>query len=167
MTVALRATPTEDPHRIERGGSFRTAARNTPAACTWLTKSIVAGTAIMLLTLMAWSLVLPLALGWHSTVVVSGSMEPSIMTGDVVVSKPVDPADVAPGQVLLFRDPANPGHLLMHRLVRLDGEGRFITRGDANLGNDSTPVPPANLVGLPVLRLPWIGAPALWAGALR
>ena len=43
------------------------------------------------------------ARGWVPTTVASGSMEPRIRTGDVVVSMPIDGADAAAGQVVLVR----------------------------------------------------------------
>lgn len=106
--------------------------------------------------------IVPAAFGWRSTVVLSGSMEPRIAPGDVVASSPVVLGELVPGEVVLVRDPARVGHLLMHRFVRLDAEGRLVTQGDANLVPDPTPVPTANVLGLPRVRIPWVGLPALW-----
>lgn len=105
---------------------------------------------------------LPALLGWRTTVVMSGSMEPGIRTGDVVATQPVDPGVVIPGQVVLVRDPGQPDHLLMHRLVSIDADGKLVTKGDANRDQDSTPVEPADLLGLPRLRVPFIGLPIVW-----
>ena len=57
----------------------------------------------------------PLALGYSAHVVVSGSMAPRINAGDVVLTQPVTPTELRPGQVLLFADPQRPGGLLLHR----------------------------------------------------
>src|SRR4051812_18252163 len=81
--------------------------------------------------LMAWA-VMPLAIGWHADVILTGSMAPGVRPGDVVVSAPVEPADVSPGQVILFRDPSDKDKLLTHRVVRRQDGGSFITKGDAN-----------------------------------
>ncbi len=105
---------------------------------------------------------LPIALGWNSSVVTSGSMRPGFQPGDVVLSSPVAVADLVPGQVLLVDDPARRGHLLMHRYARPGPSGTLITQGDANRTVDSTPVPAKNVRGLPRLRVPWIGQPVLW-----
>ena len=69
---------------------------------------------------------------------------------------------MAAGAVVLVDDPANPGELLMHRVIRFDDAGRMITKGDANATADTTPVPMANLVGVPRIRIPYIGLPYLW-----
>jgi signal peptidase len=105
--------------------------------------------------------VAPVLLGWKPTVVVSGSMMPSIRPGDVISAAP-PPDRVKPGTVVLVENPAHPGELLMHRVIRFDDAGRMITKGDANQTADTTPVPMANLVGIPRMRIPWIGLPYLW-----
>ncbi|MBU2666329.1 signal peptidase I [Actinoplanes bogorensis] len=104
----------------------------------------------------------PVLLGWKSTVVVSGSMMPRIRPGDVISAAAPPPTHVEVGTVVLVNDPAHPGELLMHRVIRLDEAGRMITKGDANPTADSTPVPMDHLVGIPRIRIPYIGLPYLW-----
>lgn len=110
---------------------------------------------------MAWA-VMPLAAGWHGRVILSGSMVPEIDPGDVVLTVGVDPAKLRPGQVIAFRDPARPGRVDVHRIVRRNDDGTFVTRGDANAEADSTPLPPSNIVGMPRLLVPWVGLPHYW-----
>lgn len=110
---------------------------------------------------MAWA-VMPLALGWQGRVVLSGSMRPAIVPGDVILTVPTDPATLHPGEAVAFRDPARLGRVDVHRIVRRNPDGSFITRGDANAQPDSTPVPASDIVGLPRLRVPWVGLPQYW-----
>ena len=127
--------------------------------------TIVRGIVAVMLTVAGGLLVLsmlPVALHWQSTVVMSGSMAPRILPGDVVASAPVRARDLVPGQVVLVRNPAAPDRLLMHRFVRWTADGRLVTKGDANAAPDSTGVPVSHLVGLPRLRVPFVGLPALW-----
>lgn len=105
---------------------------------------------------------IPLALGWRSDVVITGSMSPRVRPGDVVLSQPVSASQVAIGQVVLVEDPARPGELLMHRLVRREPDGSLITQGDVNAVADSTPVPVDRVLGLPRLRIPYVGLPVVW-----
>jgi signal peptidase len=123
--------------------------------------SLAAVLLAVLCGLVLWSL-LPTALGWKPQVVLTGSMYPRIHPGDLVLAAPVTAAAVQPGQVMLFQDPAHPARTLVHRVVRRDPDGDFITKGDANQSEDSTPVPPGNVRGLPRLRIPWIGLPVVW-----
>lgn len=104
----------------------------------------------------------PAAMGWRPDVILTGSMAPAIMPGDVVVSAPIKPRDIIPGRVLLVDNPLRPGELLLHRAVSITSNGSIITRGDANQSADSAPVPIASVRGLPRLRVPMIGLPALW-----
>lgn len=109
-----------------------------------------------------WAVV-PMAIGWHSTTVMSGSMEPALHVGDVVVSKTVEPHELRKGQVLLFEDPDHAGVLRLHRFDALNADGTLTTKGDANPGADSTPITRAAVDGVGYLRVPFIGTPITWA----
>jgi signal peptidase I len=143
----------------------RVARRDAPArrpAVVWrlVVSGVCRSVLLVALALTAWA-VLPVVVGSKPTVVMSGSMSPVLPVGDVVVSRPVDRADLALGQVLLFDDPDRPGTLRMHRLV--DARGDVLrTKGDANADRDSSPIPFDAVHGVGYLRVPFIGLPALW-----
>lgn len=107
--------------------------------------------------------VVPTVIGWHSTTVMTGSMEPTLHVGDVVVSKPIEPRELRKGQVLLFDDPDHVGILRLHRFNALNADGTLTTKGDVNPGADSTPITRAAVVGVGYLRVPFIGIPITWA----
>jgi signal peptidase I len=124
------------------------------------------GRAILLSVLggMAFFTLAPVALGWHPTVVISGSMEPAIHVGDVVVTSPLHASDAATlpmGSIVMAADPTRPGGSLMHRVIARNDDGSLKTKGDANLLADSTPMPAANLRGVARYRIPAIGVPIL------
>jgi signal peptidase I len=102
------------------------------------------------------------AVGWRADVVLSGSMAPGILPGDVVVGRPADGSEVTPGELIVFEDPAAPGRTVLHRVVRRQEDGALVTRGDANAADDSTPVLPEAVVASPRLRVPYVGLPSLW-----
>jgi signal peptidase len=104
----------------------------------------------------------PRLVGFQGHVVVSGSMEPRLSAGDVVLTRPVLPQDLQPGQVLLFPDPEGADRLVLHRLVAFDGRGDLVTRGDANQSDDTTHVPASSVIGEAQLRVPYVGLPAYW-----
>jgi signal peptidase I len=114
----------------------------------------------MLVCLALWAAV-PALLGWQPTTVSSGSMMPRLHVGDVSVAKPVTKAPSLQ-QVLLFHDPDHAGKLRLHRFVRVDDQGRMITRGDANPNDDSSPVTMDDLEGVAVLRVPYVALPIVW-----
>ena len=105
---------------------------------------------------------LPMLLGWHTTTVLTGSMQPRLLIGDVAVSRPVAPSALRVDQVILFADPDHPGRLRLHRFVAVNGSGELITRGDANSANDSTPIEAPAVRGVATLRVPYVGAPRVW-----
>ncbi|WIE81893.1 LamG-like jellyroll fold domain-containing protein [Curtobacterium sp. MCPF17_021] len=114
------------------------------------------------LLLAVWA-ALPASLGWHVTTVVSDSMAPGIRTGDVVAAMPAGPDAVDPGRVLLVDDPDHAERLRLHRLERIEQDGRLRLRGDANPTADRTAVMPEAVLGVGVLRFPGIGLPTVWA----
>jgi len=100
----------------------------------------------------------------HSFVVMSGSMQPSIAPGDVVIVSSVSPQDVAEGDVITFEDGRD---LTTHQVVSIDtgddGAPLFITKGTANEEADRRPVPASAVVGRVGLVIPWIGHVVLFA----
>lgn len=104
----------------------------------------------------------PILFGWASFVVVSGSMEPAIGAGDVLIASPgYDPLTVT-GRVVTFEDPIRKGNVLSHRVVSVDEHGYLVTRGDANLTVDSAPVAPEAVVGTGRLLVRFVGLPVVW-----
>lgn len=115
-----------------------------------------------LIGLVFWAIA-PLALGWTPTTVSSGSMEPAIGTGDVVLTMPLEAQKASPGQVALVDDPDKPGTLRLHRILERHDDGTLTLKGDANQQADSTPIQPEALKGIGMIRVPWVGAPGLLA----
>jgi signal peptidase I len=79
------------------------------------------------------AIALPLAFGARPLTVLSGSMEPTLAAGDVVVVKRVGPDEVGVGDVVTYRAPG--GELVTHRVRSVRRRGaRFelVTKGDAN-----------------------------------
>ncbi len=97
--------------------------------------------------------------GWEFDAVLSGSMEPALAVGGLVVIKPVDVQQVKIGDVISFKLPGinTP---ICHRVIDVQetGAGRvFRTQGDANEEPDLNPVPAGAVAGKEVLYLPYIG----------
>ncbi len=115
--------------------------------------------------LLFWA-VAPTVLGWRAALITSGSMEPGIRAGDLVMLVPIDADGVArsslKGAVVQVNNPVRPGQLLVHRVIGKDPKGALITKGDANANRDYAPVQPSQVLGVARIRVPFAGLPVLW-----
>lgn len=83
----------------------------------------------------------PMPFGVGASIVMSGSMEPEIATGDLVFVIKASKYEV--GDVILFR---SGNSCVLHRIVAIDGQ-EVITRGDANNTNDE-PISTSDIKGV-------------------
>ena len=153
------------PRRHASAGASGLAAVGTGGLADWsriVVATVARGVVAALLGLAFWA-VAPAVLGWQPTTVMTGSMAPRIPVGDVVVSRPVDPLALHQGQVLLFDDPDQPGHLRLHRFDAPGVDGAIVTKGDANPSADSSPVARDAVHGVAMVRVPAVGLPVVWA----
>lgn len=86
----------------------------------------------------------------------TGSMEPHISPGDVVLLSPT-PGSPDVGDVIAFRDPLSEDRDVLHRIVARDEQGAFLTRGDANDVDDPWQVQPSQVIGAQVFAIPKLG----------
>jgi len=108
----------------------------------------------------ALALAAPLAFDARPLVVLSGSMEPALGTGDVSVVRSIAPLDARPGDIVTFRDPDNAERLITHRVraMRVQGDAVvFRTRGDANNVSERWRVPASGEIGRVIYRIPKLG----------
>ena len=90
---------------------------------------------------------------WRFVVVQSGSMEPTIMTGDLaIIEVNKSPSTATKGDVILFED--SRGRVTLHRIVGKSERG-FITKGDNNDNPDPGPVSMVN--GVYLAKIPLMG----------
>lgn len=98
--------------------------------------------------------------GPASYVIVSGiSMEPTLFTGDLVITRRQDTYQV--GDIVAFR--VDDG-LVIHRIVGLTPEGTYVLRGDNRNSDDLWHPTAEEIVGRMWLRLPGLGR---WVQRLR
>jgi len=105
----------------------------------------------------------PILFGWRPFVVQSGSMEPRINVGDIVLAAPVGNAEDVLGRVTVFVDPDKRENYKTHRVVALNGDGTMTTQGDANPTPDGTHITMADVRGLGRLLVSFAGLPFVWA----
>jgi signal peptidase len=86
--------------------------------------------------------------------VYTGSMEPTIPVGGIVVIKPIDPETLKIGDIICFQlsEPTS----ITHRIKNITDQG-FITQGDANEDPDQWIVKKENVIGKAIFTIPFIG----------
>lgn len=94
---------------------------------------------------------LPQTFGYSHLAVLSGSMEPEISAGDLVVIR--RQTAYQPGDIITFDE---GGVFTTHRIMEIRDDG-FCTKGDANNTPDSRPVPFERVVGRVILVIPGAG----------
>jgi signal peptidase len=97
--------------------------------------------------------------GWEFDAVLSGSMEPELGVGGLVVINPVDGKDVSVGEVISFKL-SGIDTPICHRLIeRTETEDGIIlqTKGDANEDPDAFVVHAADVIGKAVFYVPYAG----------
>lgn len=144
-TSLLSAAPTARTRTIRRAGH---------AALTFLVWAAL-GLGLGLIGIVT----LPSVFGLKSLTVVSGSMEPTIETGSVVIDEVISPLDARPGDIVTFQDPLHPRQLT-HRLqkMRVEGDTAYmVTLGDANDAPERWTVRTDGEIGRVVAHLPKLG----------
>jgi signal peptidase len=101
--------------------------------------------------------------GHPMLIVVSGSMSPTIRTGDLIYEDAVSKADASHlelGQIITVHSPPGSSETFTHRIhavVRVHGQLEYQTKGDANPTPDVSLVPPGQVIGLYRGKVPYGG----------
>jgi signal peptidase len=102
----------------------------------------------------------PLAFGARPHTVLTGSMEPAIAAGDVVIDEHISPTAARVGDVVTFRDPEDQSRLITHRVRSIRRTGThlwFVTQGDANNTTERWRIAADGELGRVAYTVPWVG----------
>ncbi|MFC1846944.1 signal peptidase I [Chloroflexota bacterium] len=96
--------------------------------------------------------------GWRADAVFSGSMEPELNVGGLVITRPVQVEDIKVDDIITFSSPSDSG-MITHRVTGIEELGTlsFQTKGDANEDADLFTVPAQNVAGIVCFDLPYFG----------
>lgn len=134
-----------------------------------IVKELIVFLLIFLAIIVVW-FVLGFVLRTDTPIVVisSGSMEPLLMTGDVVFVKGVGIDDLRVGDVIVYNCPSKKdlcirdNELIAHRIVEI-GETHWIkTKGDANDRVDRWLVEFSWIEGGVFFKIPYLGKPVIF-----
>ena len=148
--------PTRDPgtDRVRREGTLFYA-------------GLFAITALLVFGTLAVMAVLPMFIpGYTSASITSGSMMPALRVGDVVIARDHGGAEIEPDAIVVYEDPRK-GDLVTHRVIEVNSDGSYTTKGDMNGRPDPEPIPAVNVRGKAQWVVPFVGLPRVWVAQGR
>ena len=120
------------------------------------------GTVIAVTVMILVAMLISCQFRFGAIVVATESMTGEINKGDMIIYERYDDQKIEEGQVIVFLD---NNRRIIHRVVGIetvDGEVRYITKGDANDDNDLGYRVRSDIVGLTDVKIAFIGYPTLW-----
>lgn len=106
--------------------------------------------------------VLPLVVpGYIATAISSGSMLPNLRPGDVVIAATPGDEGIEAGMIIVYEDPKQHD-LVTHRVVAINDDGSYVTKGDASGTDDRSAIPEVNVRGVGRWVVPYVGLPRVW-----
>jgi signal peptidase len=136
LAIAPLELPTTPPLR-----SAATAARAAPERPRWRdaaghVANLAIAAALGLVTIFCALVIGLVVTGHHLEQVVTGSMQPTIPIGSMVVTEQLPASQLQAGNILVFPDPNDPKLTIVHRIVWLShdqsGDVLVRTKGDYN-----------------------------------
>lgn len=98
--------------------------------------------------------------GYRAFVVLSGSMEPTLKVGSLVITKQIHPSELHPFDVITFIRPGGQREFITHRILSVSIKDKipaFKTFGDNNETIDSWTVIGGSVVGKVKFSVPYLG----------
>lgn len=102
---------------------------------------------------------IPRIFGYSAHLVVTDSMAPEINVGDLIIAKKVDQSTIEVGDDIVFitTDPKLHGITIIHRVVRINDDGSFVTQG-IKFGAPVDTYPVKKVEGILVVKSGFLGA---------
>lgn len=104
--------------------------------------------------------VAPLLAGIRPYIVLSASMEPTIMTGALGYINTHDCENVSTGDIVAYT--MGDEITVLHRVVGVNEDGTYVTKGDNNEKEDFVSLTPSQIVGKVIFSIPKLGYIAGW-----
>ncbi len=101
---------------------------------------------------------LPITGNYKVKIVLSGSMEPEIKTGSIVVIRPADNYGI--GDIITFGKDTKKDIPTTHRIIKtrvVGGKMLYTTKGDANNGPDGKEIRENEIAGKMMFSVPFLG----------
>lgn len=112
---------------------------------------------IIIFQKLIWKDKTPSIFGYKNFIVLTGSMEPTLNIGDIVITK--ETTEIQEQDIISFRE-KNSNSVITHRVVEIKEKNEkiiYITKGDANSGNDTELLSIENIEGKYSFKIPFVG----------
>ena len=93
-------------------------------------------------------------------IVLTGSMEPAISTGDIIITTPITRKEPKVGDVVAYQAKRFNGEnvaVFSHRIISGDIQSGFVVKGDANKSPDSQKPAGPDILGVVIFVIPFLG----------
>jgi signal peptidase len=93
-------------------------------------------------------------------IVLTGSMEPAISTGDIIITTPITRKEPNIGDVVAYQAKRFNGEnvaVFSHRIISGDIQSGFVVKGDANKSPDSQKPAAPDILGVVIFVIPFLG----------
>lgn len=131
------------------------------AALRWVRVFLAGSVIVICAALLLVGTVIPRLTGAMPYTVLTGSMEPSLPPGTLLIVRPVEQEQIQLGSVITYQLRSGQPGVVTHRVVGSsvsgNGERTFITQGDANSSPDAEPVRAAQVRGEVWYAVPYAG----------
>ena len=104
----------------------------------------------------------PSFFGIKMYVIISGSMQPELNIGDVVIVKNIDKDELKVEDVISFRKGQSVVTHRISEIVTVEGETQYRTKGDNNNSADAYDIDQSLVIGVAKFKIPYIGLPSVW-----
>ena len=103
----------------------------------------------------------PRVTGSQTYTILTGSMQPGLPPGTVIVTQPRSFEKIQPGDVVTYQLHSGKPEVVTHRVIGLSTDTRgartLVLRGDANTSPDPAPVISAQVRGVVIYAVPYAG----------
>ena len=93
-------------------------------------------------------------------IVLTGSMEPSISAGDIIITTPISRKEPMVGDVIAYQAKRFNGEnvaVFSHRIISGDIQNGFVVKGDANKTPDNQKPKAPDILGVVIFVIPFLG----------
>jgi signal peptidase len=129
-------------------------------------RKLFIGNTMLLLTTAVLIMLVSCEFKYGLMVIGSGSMTGTINEGDAVIFESYEEQPVHTGQVIIFDYKNIKAVHRVIKIVNVNGETRYYTKGDANKEQDDGYITKDDIYGLVKVRIKYIGHPTLFVKEL-